>query len=139
MIGSAESLGAVSVVNALAGGKGATIAIEFRTQARVELAKRKGTWSTTFNGEDLDSPLALEAAKITLKLEGEEPGDYSGTVETKTSLPTGVGLKTSSAAAVATSLATSSALGRRKFDAHKVLQCSADSSLSSSLQEISHS
>ncbi len=129
MIGTAETHGAVSVVNAIAGGRGATVGVELRTAARVDVERLKGTWRTTINGEDSPSELAARSVNSALKLLGKDPARYSGSIATTTEAPIGAGLKTSSSSSLAVCLAVLSAFGLTGFEAKVVLDCSVESSL----------
>jgi shikimate kinase len=127
----ALTFGAVSIVNAIASGRGATASIKLTTEASVELDDSPGGWEALLNGERSDSPLAIETVKRAIKGAGRDPLKYSGRVETSSTLPVGVGLKTSSASSTAIAIATFAALGQRALDTKKVLECSIDASLAS--------
>jgi shikimate kinase len=77
----------------------------------------------------MESRLAMETIRLALTAAGKVPGEYSGTVRTKSALPIGVGLKTSSSFSSATALAVFAALGQRAFDPQKVMMCSIEASL----------
>jgi shikimate kinase len=66
-----------------------------------------------------------------IKSMGKDPDAFSGRVQTTTSVPIGVGLKTSSAASTSIALAAYAALGQKAFDPKKVLDCSVEASLAS--------
>lgn len=127
----ASTFGAVSLVNAIAGGKGATASVRLPTEAEVELDDSKGGWEFKVNGRQAESKLALETVRCAIRRLGKDPEGYSGTVSTTSSVPIGVGLKTSSAASTAIAIAVSAALGRPAFDPRKVLECSVEASLAS--------
>ncbi len=127
----ATTFGAISIVNAIAGGKGATASVRLTTEATVELAEGPGEWNMTINGRRADSKLTLETVRRSLKEAGKDPNAYSGRVETTSRVPIGVGLKTSSASSAAVSMAVHGALGRRAFDPLRVLNCSVEASLAS--------
>ncbi len=131
MIGSAWSVSAVSIVNAIAGGKGATVAVGLRTRARVKIDRVPGRWEATLNGRQVRSTLAKQTVASTLAFIGEDPAKHSGSVKTRTEAPVGVGLKTSSSSSVAITLATLAAFGRQRYDETKVLGCSVSASLAS--------
>lgn len=135
MIGSAESVGAVSIVNAVAGGRGATVAVGLRTKAKVKIDRVPGSWEVTLNGRRVRSTLAQHVIAIILDSIGEDPSKHSGSVQTRTEAPVGVGLKTSSSSSVAIALATLAALGRRRYEDAEVLDCSVSASLASQVSQ----
>ncbi len=128
MKGSGKAFGAVSVVNAIAGGRGATVGVGLETNATVDLKEGRGDWTISVNGKKADSGLALESVASVLRSCGKLPRDYSGTISTRSEIPAAVGLKSSSSSSAAIALATSAAL-RRKLSARRIMQCSAESSL----------
>ncbi len=130
-MGSATAFGAVSIVNAIACGKGATVAVGLPTVATVKVEERPGPWRAKLNARNPNSSLAEETVRRAIKLLGLNPRMYSGWVETRTSVPVGVGLKTSSSSAVAMTLAVFSAFGRHSFAPDEVLNCSASASIAS--------
>ncbi len=127
----AATFRAVSIVNAIAGGRGATASVRLTTDAEVELDDSKGEWDFRVNGKKAESSLSLETVRRAIRLAGKDPDAYSGKVSTTTGVPIGVGLKTSSAASTAIAIAVAGALGRRAFDPKKVLDCSVEASLAS--------
>ena len=131
MIGTARASGAITILNAIANGKGATVAVDLPTEATVHITEAKGRWSARVNGKPTTSPLAELAAKDAIRAIGRDPNAYSGSVETRTSVPVGVGLKTSSSSSVAIALATCAAFGDESLSSDEVLRCSVTSSLAS--------
>jgi len=131
MKGRGSTFGAVSIVNAIAGGKGVTASIKLGTEAVVGLENVPGAWKVTVNGKRVESKLATETASLALKMAGKSPAEYSGTIETSSKLPIGVGLKTSSSASSAIALGVFAALGQRAFDPAKIMSCSVEASLAS--------
>jgi shikimate kinase len=127
--GRAEVMGAITVVNAIACGKGATVAVRLPTHARVEVESRPGRWTAAVNGKKVKPTLASESARGAIRMLKKDPSSYSGHVETITSVPAGVGLKTSSSSSVAIILATISAFGNDSYEPLDVLRSSASSSL----------
>lgn len=117
------------MVNALASGKGATVAVKLPTSARVEVHERRGTWRATVNDRPVKSALAARTAETAIRMIGRDPGTYSGSIDTSISAPVGVGLKTSSSSSVAIALAVLSAFGERLPQPAGVLRCSASASL----------
>lgn len=125
----ATTFGAVSIVNAIAGGKGATASVRLPTEAEVEVEDSPGEWEITVNGRKSDSRLGPETAKRAVAMAGRDPRAYSGRIATSSNVPIGVGLKTSSASSTATAVAVFAALGHKAFDPKKVLECSVEASL----------
>jgi shikimate kinase len=113
------SHGAVTVVNAIATGRGAAIGIDLATLAEVHLEPIQAeTHKVTvqIEGEAADDPsLATHAVLRTLEAHGDD-NTYHATVHTRSTIPPGRGLKSSSSAANAVVLATLAALGKRPGD-----------------------
>jgi len=129
--GKGSVFGAVSLVNAIAGGKGVTASTKLGTESLVELESKPGSWSVFVNDKPVESKLALETVRLALKMAGKEPAEYSGEVRTTSVLPIGVGLKTSSSSSCAMALGVFAALGQRAFDPQKIMTCSIEASLAS--------
>jgi len=127
----ASTFGAVSIVNAIASGRGATASVRLTTEAEVEIEASKGGWEVSVNGESSGSRLAVETARLAIKAAGKDPDSFSGRVRTTSRVPIGVGLKTSSASSTAIAIAVFAALGQKAFDPKKVLDCSVEASLAS--------
>jgi shikimate kinase len=127
----AVTFGAVSIVNAIASGRGVTASVRLPTEARVELEEKRGRWEVDVNGKRTYSKLALETVRLTMRGLGKDPEAYSGRVETTSAVPMGVGLKTSSSASTAIAIAVIGALGGKAFDRKKVLDWSVEASLAS--------
>jgi shikimate kinase len=110
MDGRAVAPAAGTVLNALATGVGSAFAIDFDVTASVSLDPDAGG----VTGEVADHPgadTALVERCVSL-VTGEYGDGEGGTVRTETEIPLASGLKSSSAAANATVLATLDALGR---------------------------
>jgi len=127
----ARTFGAVSIVNAIASGKGATASVKLFTEVEVEIEPRKGDWEVIVNGKRWTHQLALQTANRAIKSLGKDPEGFSGRIATTSSIPIGVGLKTSSSSSTAVALAVLAALGQKAFDPKKVLDCSVEASLAS--------
>ncbi|QDX41557.1 shikimate kinase [Salarchaeum sp. JOR-1] len=110
MDGRAEAPAAGTVLNALATGRGSAFAIDRTVTAAVSLDPDAESVTGTV-AEDADADTAL--IERCVELACEEYGDpaLGGVVETESEIPMASGLKSSSAAANATVLATLSALG----------------------------
>ena len=113
MRGRGSTFGAISIVNAIAGGKGVTASTRLGTESIIALEKKSGDWSFFVNDKPADSGLARETVRLALKMAGKEPADYSGSVHTTSVLPIGIGLKTSSSSSSATAPTRSSPLWGR--------------------------
>jgi shikimate kinase len=129
--GRGMTFGAISLLNAIAGGKGATASVRLVTECVVELDHSSGDWKVFINETETDSRLARETTLLALKTAGKNPEEYSGTVRTVSQIPIGAGLKSSSSASSAIALAVSAALGQKAFDPHRVMNISVEASLAS--------
>jgi shikimate kinase len=127
----ASTFGAISIVNAIAGGRGATASVRLTTEAEVEIDASPGEWEVVVNGKSSSPSLAVETVRRAIKGAGKDPFAFSGRVQTTSAVPIGVGLKTSSAASASIALAVYGALGQKAFDPKKVLDCSVEASLAS--------
>ncbi|MFD1571904.1 shikimate kinase [Halorubrum laminariae] len=109
MQGRAAAIGAGTVLNALATGTGAAFGIDVETRAMVELDPDSDAVDGTI-AEDADADTDLIERCVALAVDrwGDDEG---GTVRTDSDVPLAAGLKSSSAAANATVLATCDALG----------------------------
>lgn len=108
MEGRAAALGAGTVLNALATGTGAAFGIDVETRATVELDPAADRVEGTI-AEDADADTDLIECCVALATERWGDGE-GGTVRTDSDVPLAAGLKSSSAAANATVLATCDAL-----------------------------
>jgi len=113
---SAVAYGAATIVNAIATGKGAALGVDLWTKAKVELTDEPGI----IEGRILSDPgedtnLIHKIVMRVLRRFGLE-GEHGAFVETDSNIPIARGMKSSSAAANAVSLATLAALGRKLRD-----------------------
>mgnify|MGYP001033117175 CR=1 FL=1 len=113
---SAIAYGASTVVNAIATGKGAALGVDLWTKAKVELTGKPGIIEgTILSDPGEDKNLIKSVIKRVLRrfrLERE----YGAFVETDSNIPIARGMKSSSVAANAISLATVAALGKKLSD-----------------------
>ncbi len=110
MIARAAAPAAGTILNALSNGYGSAFAIDAYTEATVEL-DGTGTVSGEIEGApDADTRLIERCVELTVERFGDGQG---GHVSTESEIPMASGLKSSSAAANATVLATLDALGVR--------------------------
>jgi shikimate kinase len=107
MNGRAAALGAGTVLNALATGVGSAFAIDAETRATVELNDSDEVIGEIDGKPDADTRLVERCVELVVDEFGDGEG---GHVRTESDLPMASGLKSSSAAANATVLATLSAL-----------------------------
>ena len=128
--GQAVAHGAVSIINAFATGKGGAMGIDLWTRSRVSLKEHhKGVSGFVTSDPSESSELIVTVAEKTLEHYGYA-GKVGGEVVTTSNLPIAVGLKSSSAAANATALATAAALGEQP-DEDVLLEIGVESSLQS--------
>jgi shikimate kinase len=107
MDGTAAAPAAGTVLNALATGRGSAFAIDLYTTATVTLTPDEGVDGTVAGTEDADTRLIERCVELVTEQFGAGEG---GRVQTESEVPMAAGLKSSSAAANATVLATLDAL-----------------------------
>ncbi|XVH31306.1 shikimate kinase [Haloferacaceae archaeon DSL9] len=108
MEGHAAAPGAGTILNALATGVGAAFAIDVETRATVSLdSAADGVAGEVAGAPDADTRLVERCVSLVVEQVGDGEG---GLVRTESDVPMAAGLKSSSAAANATVLATLSAL-----------------------------
>ncbi|WP_327051660.1 shikimate kinase [Halomicrococcus gelatinilyticus] len=115
MHGRAEAPAAGTVLNALATGVGSAFAIDATTTAEVDLDGSGTVDGTVADAPDADTALVERCVEFAVEEYGDDaasvPENVGGTVRTESEVPMAAGLKSSSAAANATVLATLDALG----------------------------
>ncbi|MFB0504691.1 MAG: shikimate kinase [Candidatus Bathyarchaeia archaeon] len=110
-VGKAVAHGAVTVINAISCGFGAALGVDLKTEATVRLTNEPGM----IEGRILSDP--AESTMLMKKVVGRVLGhhnlqdEYGAFVETRSNIPIARGLKSSSVAANAITLASLSALG----------------------------
>ncbi|WP_256301161.1 shikimate kinase [Haloarchaeobius salinus] len=116
--GRAVAPAAGTVLNALATGRGSAFAIDLETTATVDLDATGEFWGEIADAPDADTDLVERCAELAVAEwggSGDERDDGDGavgaTVRTESEVPMAAGLKSSSAAANATVVATADALG----------------------------
>ena len=112
MTGRASAPGAGTVLNALANGYGSAFAIDAHTTAAVDLDDSGGVTGTVAGTPDADTALVERCVELVLAEYGGDSDASGGHVRTESEVPMAAGLKSSSAAANATVLATLDALDR---------------------------
>ncbi|SET08055.1 shikimate kinase [Methanococcoides vulcani] len=109
LTGHAYALGAGTIINAIATWKGSAFGVDLKTFADVELTNNSSSITGSIeNVPQGDTTLIERSVELVLEHFGIEMG---GTVLTRTEVPLASGLKSSSAAANATILATLDAIG----------------------------
>ena len=111
MRGEAVAYGAVTIVNAIATGKGAAFGVDLWTKATVDLTEDGAIKTTILNEEKEQTLLAEKCVRAVLDHFGA--GALGATVVTQSNIPIAKGLKSSSVAGNAIVLATLAALQRR--------------------------
>lgn len=119
MKGSASACGSATVVNAISTGKGAAFAIDLRVRADVSLKEDSQEIFGQVGGTS-ENPLLIETCVKKVLEFYDVLEDFGAEVSTTTEVPIAVGLSSSSAAANATVLATSAALGE-ELDSDRVI------------------
>lgn len=126
MSAEATAYGAVTVVNALATGKGAAFGIDLWTKAKVKLTQDNMIETRILNDENEKTLLAEKCVRAVLEHFGEHK--LGAKVETESNIPIARGLKSSSVAANAITLATLAAL-QKHLQPSEILNLVADASL----------
>ncbi|MDG5774903.1 shikimate kinase [Haloarculaceae archaeon H-GB2-1] len=108
MKGTADAPAAGTVLNALATGRGSAFAIDEYVAATVTLEAESAVSGTVAGAPNADTRLVERCVELVTEAYGDGEG---GHVETESEIPMASGLKSSSAAANATVLATLDALG----------------------------
>jgi len=112
----AVSHGAVTIVNAMATGRGAALGVELQTRATVTVTNRPGVFvATNLSDPQENTRLAKATAREVFARFGVDKR-FGAIVETDSNIPIAVGLKSSSAASNAVALASLHALRRRVSD-----------------------
>ncbi|HXX72478.1 MAG TPA: shikimate kinase [Candidatus Acidoferrales bacterium] len=115
-VAEAISHGAVTIVNAMATGKGAALGISLQTRATITVTDQPGVFVTrNLSDPEEDTALARAAAKRVFTRLGVDKR-HGAIVQTDSNIPIAVGLKSSSAASDAVTLASVHALGRKLSD-----------------------
>jgi len=121
----AISYGAATIVNAIATGKGAAVGVDLWTKARVELTDKPETIEVKILSDSSENPnLAKKTVETVLRRFGLEK-EFGAKVETDSNIPVARGLKSSSAAANAITLATTAAL-KQQLDDEELVRLGVD-------------
>ena len=119
--------GAVSLVNAIANKKGATLGIELKVEATVETSPGKGI-SIQSENKSLSSRLINKTIEKIVSKKDLEQNKITITLDSE--IPTGYGLKSSSAISSATALACAK-IFKPKFTDQQILLAGVDASIES--------
>lgn len=128
MSAEATAYGAVTIVNAMATGKGAAFGIDLWTKARVKLTDDGVIETRILNDERENTLLAEKCVRAVLERFGKER--LGARIETESNIPIARGLKSSSVAGNAIALATLAALEKR-LKPSEILDLVVDASLKS--------
>lgn len=122
MMGKAVAIahGAATVVNAIAIGKGAAFGVDLWTKAEVKLTNEPGVISAEITSDPKESTLLIEKTVRRVLQRFNLEKSFGAKVKTNSNIPIAKGLKSSSAAANATALATTAALGKTLDDLETV-------------------
>lgn len=119
-VAEAVSHGAVTIVNAMATGRGAALGVRLCTRAKVTLTDQPGS----FKGRNLSHPdeetglIETTAHNVFSRFRANR--SFGALIETQSNIPVAVGLKSSSAASNAVALASMSVLGKKVNDIQTV-------------------
>ncbi len=115
-VGKAVAYGAVTVINAISCGFGAALSVDLKTEATVKLTNEPSRIEGRILSDPEESTILIEkTASHVLKRFGLER-EHGASVETRSNIPIARGLKSSSVAANAVTLATIAALGKKVSD-----------------------
>jgi len=119
-VAEAVSYGAVTIVNAMATGRGAALGVRLWTRAKVTLTNRP----YQFVGRNLSEPeedsnlIETTARHVFQRFKADK--SFGAVVETQSNIPVAVGLKSSSAASNAVAIASLKVLGKKVSDIRTV-------------------
>lgn len=116
MYGEAVAHGAATIVNAISTGGGAAVGVSLWTKARVGLNKDAGKITATIHSEPHESTGLAAAVVCQVFRRYNVSQAFGAHVETTSNIPIARGMKSSSVAANAVAIATTTALGKRVED-----------------------
>lgn len=108
--------GAATIVNAIALGKGAAFGVDLWTKAEVKLNSEPGVIEAEIAFDPKESKLLIEKTVLQVLKRFALEKSYGAKVKTQSNIPIARGLKSSSAAANSTALATTAAVGKTLDD-----------------------
>jgi len=117
-MGKAEAIshGAATIVNAIATGKGAAVGVDLWTKARVQLTDKAGTIEGNIVSDPTENPVLIEKTVSKVLEHFNLKDKFGAKVGTWSNIPIARGLKSSSVAANAITLATVAALDKTLDD-----------------------
>jgi len=115
-VGKAIAYGAVTVINAISCGFGAALGVNLKTEATVKLTDEPGVIDGKILSDPDESTILIEKVVSRVLKRFNLQDEYGAYVETKSNIPIARGLKSSSVAANAITLATLSALSKKLDD-----------------------
>jgi shikimate kinase len=119
-VAEAVSHGAVTVVNAMATGRGAALGVGLWTRAKVTLTNRPHQFVGRNLTDPEEDPNLIEATARQVFQRFREGKRFGALIETNSNIPIAVGLKSSSAASNAVAIASLKVLGRKVNDIQTV-------------------
>ncbi|MEM2750720.1 MAG: shikimate kinase [Nitrososphaerales archaeon] len=128
MKGKGIAHGAISIVNAIASGKGGALGIKLKVEAEVEIFKGEGISVEILNAKNENLDLAKKSVERVFK--ALSISNLGAKVITKSEIPIAKGLKSSSAVSNAIILATCAALDK-SFDDIDLIKLGVEASLES--------
>jgi shikimate kinase len=108
--------GAATIVNAIALGKGAAFGVDLWTKAEVRLTNEPTIITAEITSDPNENTLLIEKTVTRVLKKFRLEKNFGAKVKTNSTIPIAKGLKSSSAAANATALATTAALGKNMSD-----------------------
>jgi shikimate kinase len=108
--------GAVTIINAIALGKGAAFGVDLWTKAEVQLTDNVGFVEAMITSDPNESTMLVESTVKRVLQRFKLEKSFGAKVKTTSNIPIARGLKSSSAAANAIALATVAALGKNLDD-----------------------
>ena len=108
--------GAATIINAMATGEGAAFGVDLWTKAEVKLTDEPGIIRGEITSDPSESTLLIEKTVTHVLKRFKAEKKFGAKVKTQSSIPIARGLKSSSVAANAVSLATLAALGEELDD-----------------------
>ena len=116
LVGKAVAHGAVTIINAISCGFGAALGVELKTEAFVKLTREPGHVEGRILSHPEESTILIEKTVNRVLKHFRLEDEYGAYVETKSDIPIARGLKSSSAAANAVTVAVIAALGQEVDD-----------------------
>ena len=112
-VAEAVSHGAVTIVNAMATGRGAALGVRLWTRAKVTLTNRPHEFVGRILTDPREDPNLIETTARHIFQRFSKDERFGALIETNSNIPIAVGLKSSSAASNAVAIASLKVLGRK--------------------------